>query len=163
MTTATAAVRALAASDIAALHDLEVQVYEPALHVSDEAFLRLIELYPAGAVGWFDDQGLGGYAFGVPVTAGTILDLRTPLAAVAAEADVFYVHDVAVALRCRGRGIGRLLAARLLGLARSEGLTRAELVSVQGSAPFWEKFGFRARREFEYAPGMPSLHMEAEL
>jgi GNAT superfamily N-acetyltransferase len=161
--TAAAGLRALASSDIAALHDLEIQAYEPALHVSDAAFLRLLELYPAGAVGWFDEDGLGGYAFGVPLTSGTILDLRTPLAAVPAEADVFYVHDVAVASRCRGRGIGRLLATRLLDLARSEGFTRAELVSVQGSAGFWEKFGFRARRQFEYAPGTPSLHMEADL
>lgn len=157
------AIRPLVASDLAALHDLEAEVYEPALLVSDAAFLRLIELYPAGAIGCFDDQGLGGYAVGVPVRSGTILDLHAPLAALASQADVFYVHDVAVAPRCRGRGIGRLLAARLLDLARARGFTRAELVSVQGSASFWEKFGFRAVREFDYAPGTPALHMEAEL
>ena len=28
-----------------------------------------------------------------------------------------------------------------------------ELVSVQGSAPFWERFGFERVAEFEYAPG----------
>lgn len=158
-----AAIRELETSDIAAVHDLEVQAYEPALHVSDEAFLRLIEVYPAGALGCFDELGLRGYAFGVPVTSGTILDLGRPLDRIAPKADTFYVHDVAVAPRCRGRGTGRLLAARLLDLARAEGFTRAELVSVQGSAPFWEKFGFRGTRAFEYAPGIPSLHMEAEL
>ena len=37
------------------------------------------------------------------------------------------------------------------------------LVSVQGSAPFWERFGFRATRAFEYAPGAPSVKMAAVL
>ena len=79
------------------------------------------------------------------------------------EADTFYVHDVAVADRCRGRGVGRALATRLLDLARDRGFTRSELVSVQGSAPFWEKFGFRREREFEYAPGAASTKMVCDL
>ena len=158
-----ATIRELGTSDLAAVHHLEVEAYEPALHVSDAAFLRLIDLYPAGALGCFDGLGLRGYAFGVPVISGTILDLRQPLDGIAPAADVFYVHDLAVARRCRGSGTGRLLATRLLDGARAAGFRRAELVSVQGSAPFWEKFGFRATRAFEYVPGSPSLHMEAEL
>lgn len=155
--------RRLTASDLAAIHDLEAAVYEPSLHVSDEAFLRLMELYPDGAVGCFDDQGLCGYAFAVPLEAGTILDLRQPLDAVPAGADVFYIHDVAVAPRCQGRGLGRQLATRLLDLARANGFTRAELVSVQGSESFWRTFGFRTVRGFEYAPGVISRQMVAEV
>jgi len=59
----------------------------------------------------------------------------------------------------RGRGVGRALALRLLDVARERGLTRCELVSVQGSAPFWERFGFRRVEEFEYAPGAPAAKM----
>ena len=156
-------VRSLTAADIAAIADLETVVYEPSLHVSDAAFLRLIALYPEGALGCFDDNGLCGYAFGVPLRAGSILDLRTPLAVVPEDADMFYIHDVAVAPRCARTGLGRKLVRHLLDLARSRGFTRAELVSVQGSAPFWERFGFRAVREFEYAAGVPSVQMIAEI
>jgi ribosomal protein S18 acetylase RimI-like enzyme len=155
--------RGLAPSDIGAIHDLEAAAYEPALHVSDQALLRLIALYPDGAIGGFEGGRLCGYAFGVPLAAGTILDLHTPLAAIPEGADVFYIHDVAVAARCRGGGIGRRLATALLDLARARGFARAELVSVQGSAPFWERFGFRAVREFEYAPGAASRQMVADL
>jgi len=155
--------RPLTASDVSAIAVIEAAVYEPSLHVSDEAFRRLIEIYPAGALGCFDDDGLCGYAFGVPLTAGSILDLRAPLPAVPANADVFYVHDVAVAPRCRGTGVGRVLVRRLLDLARAARFTRAELVAVQGAAPFWERFGFRAVREFEYVPGVPSTQMHADL
>jgi ribosomal protein S18 acetylase RimI-like enzyme len=151
--------RTLTRDDIPGLHRLEADSYLPALHESDEAFLRLIELFPEGAIGCFDDEGLCGYAFGVPLKAGSTLELRTPLAKIPDEADTFYIHDVAVAERCRGRGLGRALASRLLDLAHDRGFTRLELVSVQGSTPFWEKFGFRRVREFEYAPGALSTSM----
>jgi ribosomal protein S18 acetylase RimI-like enzyme len=151
--------RTLTRDDIPALHHLEAESYLPALHESDEAFIRLMELFPDGAIGCFDDEGMCGYAFGVPLKAGSTLELRTPLAKIPDEADTFYIHDVAVADRCRGRGVGRALATRLLDLARDRGFTRLELVSVQGSASFWEKFGFRRVREFEYAPGARSTSM----
>lgn len=141
---------------------LEAACYLPSLHESDEAFIRLIELFPEGALGCFDEEGLCGYAFGVPLKAGSTLELRVPLERIPDEPDTFYVHDVAVAERCRGRGVGRAQARRLLDLARARGFTRCELVAVQGSAPFWEKFGFRRVREFEYAPGAASTKMLRE-
>ena len=152
-------VRPLSRDDIGALHDLEAASYLPSLHESDAAFLRLIELYPEGAIGCFDEDGLCGYALGVPLRAGMTLALQSPLERIPEDADMFYVHDVAVAARCRGRGIGRMLATRLLAVAASRGLTRSELVSVQGSAPFWERLGFRAVEHFEYAPGAASVKM----
>ena len=154
--------RPLGRGDVSLLHRLEAESYLPSLHESDEAFIRLIELFPEGALGCFDDEGLCGYAFGVPLKAGSTLELRTPLEQIPVGADTFYIHDVAVAERCRGRGVGRALATRLLDLARERGFTRSELVSVQGSAPFWEKFGFRRVREFEYAPGAASTKMVRE-
>jgi GNAT superfamily N-acetyltransferase len=153
----------LTAADIAALHQLEADAYLPSLHESDEAFLRLIELYPEGAFGCFDDEGLCGYAFGVPLRGGSTLELRVPLPRIPEGADVFYVHDVAVAARCRGLGLGHRLATRLLDVARARGFARAELVSVQGSAPFWAKLGFHAVETFEYAPGAASVKMVRSL
>lgn len=151
--------RRLTRGDVASLHRLEAACYLPSLHESDEAFIRLIELFPEGALGCFDEDGLCGYAFGVPLKQGWTLELRTPLEKIPEGADTFYVHDVAVADRCRGRGVGRALATRLLNVARARGFTRSELVSVQGSAPFWERFGFRRVREFEYASGAASTKM----
>ena len=155
--------RALTRDDIAGLHRLEAESYLPSLHESDEAFIRLIELFPEGAVGCFDEDGLCGYAFGVPLKQGSTLELRSPLDKIPDEADTFYIHDVAVAARSRGCGVGRALATRLLDLARGRGFARCELVSVQGSAPFWAGLGFREIERFDYAPGAPSLKMACDL
>jgi GNAT superfamily N-acetyltransferase len=151
--------RQLIPDDIGELHRLESEAYLPALHESDAAFLQLMRLYPEGAFGIFDEAGLCGYAFATPSRAGTTLALREPLESVPADADTFYIHDVAVAARCRGRGLGRVLVTELLVLARRRGFTRSELVSVQGSAPFWERFGFETEYAFEYVPGIPSVKM----
>jgi len=151
--------RPLTPDDVPAIARLEAEAYLPSLHESDAAFVRLIELFPDGALGCFDEDGLCGYAFGVPLTAGSTLKLRVPLERVPPGADTFYIHDVAVAARCRGRGVGRLLAARLIDVGRDHGFARFELVSVQGSAPFWERFGFQRVQDFEYAPGVASIKM----
>jgi GNAT superfamily N-acetyltransferase len=151
--------RLLTADDLRQVARLEAEAYLPALHESDAAFLRLMQLYPDGAFGCFDDEGLCGYAFAAPSVGGTTLPLRAPLERIPEGADTFYIHDVAVAERCRGRGIGRQLATRLLDLARDEGFHRSELVSVQGSAPFWQRFGFAPLHEFEYVAGVPATKM----
>jgi GNAT superfamily N-acetyltransferase len=155
--------RLLTPGDIDALHRVEMETYVPALHESDEAFLRLIALFPEGAFGCFDEQGLCGYAFATPTRAGDTLPLRSMLDQIPADADTFYIHDVAIAHRCRGRGLARQLVERLLALARARGFRRSELVSVQGSAPFWRKFGFETVYEFEYVPGVASSKMRREL
>jgi GNAT superfamily N-acetyltransferase len=155
--------RLLTPADIGELHRVEAETYLPALHESDEAFLQLIALFPDGAFGFFDDQGLCGYAFATPTRAGETLALRSVLEHIPADADTFYIHDVAIAHRCRGRGLARQLVERLLALARARGFRRSELVSVQGSAPFWRKFGFETVYEFEYVPGVASAKMRCEL
>jgi GNAT superfamily N-acetyltransferase len=155
--------RRLTPDDIPELHALEAESYLPSLHESDEAFLRLIELYPEGALGYFDADGMCAYAFGVPLRAGSWLELRRPLPEIPPDADTFYIHDVVVAARHRRRGLGSVVAAKLLELARARGFKRSELVSVQGSAPFWERAGFRTVAEFEYATGAPSARMVRDL
>jgi ribosomal protein S18 acetylase RimI-like enzyme len=155
--------RHLIPSDLPELHRLEAETYEPALHESDEAFLRLIALYPDGAFGYFEGTRLCAYAFGLPLPAGAVLELKSPLEALPPHADTFYIHDVAVADTCRGRGLARQLVANLQELARRRGFRACELVSVQGSAPFWERFGFERVADFPYAPGTTATKMRAVL
>jgi predicted N-acetyltransferase YhbS len=155
--------RHLTPGDLPELHRLEAESYEPALHESDEAFLRLIALFPEGAFGFFDGDAVCAYAFAVPLPAGAVLDLKAPLEALPSRADTFYIHDVAVAMQYRGRGLAKALVAKLHDLARARGFRACELVSVQGSAPFWERFGFRRVAEFDYAPGTPATKMRSEM
>jgi ribosomal protein S18 acetylase RimI-like enzyme len=152
-------IQPLTIDDLPAINALEADAYEPALHESDASFRRLIELFPEGALGAFDANGLCGYAIGVPLRAGDTLTLREPLARIPDQPDTFYIHDLAIAARCRGRGLGRVLAERLIAVGRHRGFRRFELVSVQGSHVFWARFGFDPAEQFEYAPGAPSMKM----
>lgn len=155
------ALRHFTSDDLPAIHQLEAELYEPALRVSDAAFLRLLTLFPEGAFGFFDGPALCAFAFAVPLTGGTVLDLNTPLAAVPPDADTFYIHNVGVAPPYRGRGLGDRLVAALFDIARARGFRRCELVSVDGSGAFWERFGFSAIARFDYVPGAPATLMSA--
>lgn len=157
------ALRHFTPDDLPAIHDLEAELYEPALRVSDEAFLRLLTLFPDGAFGCFEGPELCAFAFAVPLTAGTVLDLATPLEALPPGVDTFYIHNLGVAPRYRGRGLARRLVGTLFDVARARGFRASELVSVHGSAPFWERFGFVRVAEFDYAPGAPAVRMRALL
>jgi ribosomal protein S18 acetylase RimI-like enzyme len=157
-----ATLRRLTPGDIPQLHRLEAETYLPSLHESDEAFLKIIELFPEGAFGFFEGDELCAYAFAVPLPAGMVLELKTPLTELPPHADSLYIHDVAVGERHRGRGLATRLVATLLARARARGLPASELVSVQGSAPFWQRFGFQRIEELEYGPGAPATKMRYE-
>jgi ribosomal protein S18 acetylase RimI-like enzyme len=157
------AFRNLRPADLPTIYRLEAQLYEPALRVSDEAFAALLAVFPDGAFGLFDDSELCGFAFGVPLTAGAVLDLSAPLTSLPPDADTFYIHNLGVAPRYRGHGLAGRLVTALLDLARAQGFRTCELVSVQGSAPFWEHFGFSRIGELEYAPGATAVQMRAVL
>jgi predicted N-acetyltransferase YhbS len=58
--------------------------------------------------------------------------------------DCLYLHDLAVSPRARRFGTGRALVEAFLARLSESGLGRASLVAVQDSAPYWERYGFRA-------------------
>jgi ribosomal protein S18 acetylase RimI-like enzyme len=157
------ALRHFTPDDLPAIHRLEASLYAPALRVSDEAFLRLLTLFPDGAFGFFEGPELCAFAFAVPLVAGAVLDLTAPLDALPQHADTLYIHNLGVAPRYRGHGLAGRLVGALFDLARARGFRACELVSVQGSAPFWERFGFTRVAEFDYAPGAPAVQMRTVL
>ena len=151
--------RPLTLADVPALGRLEAELYLPSLHESEEAFSRLITLFPDGCLGAFDGEGLCGYGLAVPMPAGATLALKAPLTAIPRDADALYIHDVAVAPRWRRRGVAARLVAALLAAGERNGLRRADLVAVQAAEPFWERMGFVRVEAFEYAPGAPATKM----
>lgn len=60
-----------------------------------------------------------------------------------APSDILYIHDLAVSASGRRSGIGNALIARAFAEASRDGLTEAELVAVEGAAPYWSRLGFR--------------------
>ena len=62
--------------------------------------------------------------------------------AVCAHPDTLYLHDLAVHRSHAGQGLAQTLLAAAWGQARARGVRHAALVSVQGTAGFWQRQGF---------------------
>lgn len=89
-----------------------------------------------------------GWPREAPPPVGAVLDPSV-------RGDTLFVHDLSVSPAARGTGVGRALVERAFALARADGLRRAELIAVEGAAPFWRGLGF--------APGSASPALAAKV
>ncbi|SFJ02206.1 Acetyltransferase (GNAT) family protein [Sphingomonas sp. NFR04] len=83
-----------------------------------------------------------------PPSVGAVLDPTT-------HGDTLYLHDLAVSAAARGTGIGRLLVEAAFRDAVAVGLTRAELIAIDGAADYWRRLGFES--------GSPSAALAAKV
>jgi GNAT superfamily N-acetyltransferase len=135
--------RPMAPQDLAAVLALQAQSYPQALHDSADAFLsRMALAADLNLTAWREGE-LAGYLVSHPWAAGSpppvdaLLDPETP-------AECWYVHDLSVARAARGLGLGKHLLAAGRDAATARGLTRSELIAVEGAAPFWRHQGWAA-------------------
>lgn len=58
------------------------------------------------------------------------------------QPDTLYLHDLAVAPEARGSGAADALVHAFLAALGRLRLPRASLIAIQGSAPWWARYGF---------------------
>ena len=87
------------------------------------------------------DGGLLGYLLALPWTAARPPLLDAEACVLPTAPDTLYLHDLAMAPRARGMGVGQALAHQLLALADARGLP-AHLIAIQNSQSFWARLGF---------------------
>lgn len=109
-----------------------------------EVFAERFRLFPQGCLALREDSAVVGYAIAHPGRLGAPPRLNTSLEELPERADCLYLHDIALAPEIARRGHGSDLMARLVELAIDIRLPCLALVAVGGSAPFWERLGFRA-------------------
>jgi GNAT superfamily N-acetyltransferase len=99
-------------------------------------------LYPNGA--YLLEIGLRpvGYLLSHPWTLGVIPALNAPLGQLPAQANSFYIHDLALLPIAQGIGAARYMIDALTKHALVCGFSTMSLVAVNASQPFWEKHGF---------------------
>lgn len=113
----------------------------PDLPEDAEVLAQRLKTFPAGCLVLKLGGAVEGYAFAHPIPANQPPALNTAPEAISPMARMFYIHDFVVAPSQRGSGQAARGVEVLLGLGRAyEG---AALISVYGTAPFWQKFGFR--------------------
>ena len=106
-------------------------------------FAERLKLFPAGCRVLAQDAVVVGYAIAHPGRLGAPPPLDTLLDGLPEAADCLYLHDIALAPEVARRGHGDELVARMIELAAQQGLAAIALVAVRGSAPFWQRHGFR--------------------
>ncbi|KAL6230604.1 hypothetical protein BDW75DRAFT_248553 [Aspergillus navahoensis] len=142
----TAVWRNLTTSDIDSLMHVANTIH-PDLPERAAVFAERITLNPDGCLALVDvneESGqLHGYAISHPIRYHQPPALDALLGGIPADADEYYIHDVAVLPGLRGQGLAAQGIARLLDLASAKGFERTCLVSVYGTEGFWARFGFK--------------------
>jgi GNAT superfamily N-acetyltransferase len=131
------------ADDLAAAYALGEQVH--VLHPERrEVFEERHRLYAAGCRVLAAESDIGGYVLSHPWPLDAAPKLNTLLGALPA-ADSLYLHDIALAERCRGWGHAATALAFIEQLARDDGYRWLALIAVNGTARLWSRHGFVRR------------------
>lgn len=125
----------------------QVQALADRIHVDHpEDYNVLAErqrLYPQGCSVLAVDERLIGYTLTHPWRFGEPPPLNTCLHAIPANADTYYIHDMALLPEARGKGYAMSGGERVVRHAREAGFAQVSLVAVNRSQAFWERLGFR--------------------
>ncbi|OGN43576.1 MAG: GNAT family N-acetyltransferase [Caulobacterales bacterium RIFCSPHIGHO2_01_FULL_70_19] len=123
-------------------------------------FANRLALHPQGCFVLEAAGGVAGYMVAYPWRAGEAPALNTLVEALPDDADLIYLHDLALHPQVRGQGWSRPAVERLAGDARAGGWPSLALVAVNDAAPFWARHGFAveespalARKLAGYGPG----------
>ena len=90
-----------------------------------------------------EDKQVVAYLICHPWVEDNIPALDTKLKSIPQGAQVFYIHDLAVGIAHRGKGIGQTLVKETLSYAQNKKYKKAKLIAVQKSLKFWQSFGFQ--------------------
>lgn len=140
MTAASWVWRRMEPGDVASVSAI-ARIVHPSFPEDDAVFAERVPLYPAGCrmlVG--DADAPQGYVLSHP-WRGAPPKLNSFLRILPVP-DVYYIHDLSVLPAQRGAGAASQGVRDLLAQARGEGMSRAALVAVNHSVPFWSRLGF---------------------
>jgi Acetyltransferase (GNAT) family len=133
--------RRMSVSDIKGVLTVADEIH-PDLPESDRVFAERTKIFPKGCLVLVEGGEVCGYVISHPIRQGQPPALDTLLGELATDADQYYIHDLAILSRLRGRGLTAVCIEQLFVVAGRYPTTC--LVSVYGTAPFWARYGFEA-------------------
>lgn len=114
-------------------------------------FANRLGLYPRGSfVLAAGDEPAVGYLVAYPMRRETAPPLNTLIEAIPDDAELIYLHDLALHPDVRGGGHTAAIVKRLAEQAKADGWPALALVAVNDAAGFWIKRGF----DTDASPGM---------
>jgi len=142
--------RAMTGYDFGAVFEIANKVH-PGVFEAEAVLAEKFTLYRNGCYLLEVGEKPAGYVLSHPWTLGSLPALDTLLGAIPADADTFYIHDLALLPLTRGLGAARQIVVALTKHARAMAYPSMSLVAVNGSVPFWEKQGFAVEERPELA------------
>lgn len=131
--------RKLTANDIEGVIRVADEIH-PGLPEHAQVFAERVKLFPEGCLALEQDGQVCGYAISHPIRQDYPPALESLLGEIASDADQYYIHDLAILPKLRGRGHATECIGQLLAVAERYPTTC--LVSVYGTELFWDRFGF---------------------
>ena len=114
-------------------------------HLEDRAcFAERLGLNPGGCFVLDGAEGVRGYLVAYPWRREAAPALNSLIGALPDDADVIYLHDLALHPEARGGGHTRPIVERLAAQATADGWPDIALVAVNDAAAFWNRLGFQA-------------------
>ena len=133
--------RAMTSFDMPAVVDIAEKVH-PGFFEAPEVLAERQQLYRNGCYLLEITEKPAGYVLSHPWRAGSLPALNTKLGEIPADADTYYIHDLALLPVTRRIGAASHIVAALSKHAVAQGFATMHLVAVNGSLGFWEKHGF---------------------
>lgn len=108
-----------------------------------------------------DDGEALGYAVSYPWRIDSAPPVNSLIEAIPEDADVIYLHDLALHPDARRGGATRAIVELLADQARSRGWPAIALVAVNDAVRFWTKQGFEVRENAAVAAKLVSYGPDA--
>lgn len=136
-------IRPMRSEDLAEVVRIQARCYTEIVPESPESLADKQRLSPDTCLVACTGAGLLGYLLSLPwrAEAPPVLDAR--IAALPADADCLYLHDLAVDPDAQGSGAGRRLVGSVLQMLPGR-WEQTCLIAIQGSQPWWQRHGFVA-------------------
>lgn len=133
--------RELSVNDIQSVVRVADEVH-PGLPEIKQVFVERVKLFQDGCLALVEDESneFCGYAISHPICRCQPPTLNTFLGEISPNADQYYIQDLAILPKLRGRGSAKECIDKILEIAKRFPTT--SLISVYGTAPFWNRFGF---------------------
>ncbi|EAT11125.1 putative acetyltransferase [Oceanobacter sp. RED65] len=133
--------RLLEESDVSQILTLQNLCFPEVEPESDISFINKIKQSPSTCWGVFKDGTLKAYLIAIPWRTGRPLSLDQ-IDVLCVNPNCLYLHDLAVLPEMRGTGAAQTLLKYFFKALLKKKFSRAALVAIQGSKPYWERQGF---------------------
>ncbi len=154
--------RAMTAYDLPAVATIATKVH-PGFFEEPAIFAERQSLYRNGAYLLEIGERPAGYVLSHPWRYGALPKLNSLLEAIPADADTYYIHDLALLPVARRIGAASYIIEALTKHARAQDFATMSLVAVNASQGFWEKHGFVVESAPELSRKLRSYEAAARL